>query len=204
MRSKILPSAMATSQKELNSIFSKLKGKTKHLHFDVGDGKFVPTKINWFNFRLSNSFSYSAHIMLTNPLNWIKKKGSRFDLIIFHSTKENQKVIDLIKSKNKKVGIALKPKDLVSSIKKYLPLLDYVLILTVHPGYYGAKYLKTPLKKISQIRRSNPNIKIIIDGGMDPTTIQDAKNADYFVSGSFISKSKNPRKAIRELRESIS
>ncbi|PIN87428.1 hypothetical protein COV12_03970 [Candidatus Woesearchaeota archaeon CG10_big_fil_rev_8_21_14_0_10_32_24] len=90
-------------------------------------------------------------------------------------------------------------------MKDDLTYVDHVLVLTVHPGFYGAKYMKTPLKKIAQIKRINPKIKVLVDGGMNPVTIKDAvkAGADAVVSGSFISKSESPKKAMRELRKSL-
>jgi ribulose-phosphate 3-epimerase len=80
-----------------------------------------------------------------------------------------------------------------------------MLLLTVHPGYYGAKFLRSPLKKIGQIKKLNSKVQVIVDGGMTPKTIGLAKKAgaDLYVSGSFISKSDNPKKAIKELNSSL-
>ena len=104
--------------------------------------------------------------------------------------------------KGKKIAFALKPETKVSELKGYLQKIDYILILTVHPGFYGAKYLKSSLKKIAPIKKMNPSVKIIVDGGMKPDTIGEAfrAGADFFVSGSFISKADDPKKAIKELR----
>jgi ribulose-phosphate 3-epimerase len=204
---KIYPSIMAKSQQEMNLMFKKLVGVAKEVHLDVADGKFVPNKYNWFNFKLSKKFKYNAHLMVKNPVSWIKKKGSRVDTIIFHpeAVKDVDKVIDLIKKKKKKVGLALKPETKVSSIKEYLDKLDYVLVLTVHPGFYGAKYLKSPLKKIKQIKKLNSKVKVIVDGGMKLQTVKDAvkAGADCIVSGSFVTRADDSKKAIRELRSAI-
>jgi ribulose-phosphate 3-epimerase len=210
MKQQILPSVMGKSQKEINTLFKKLNGVAKHLHLDVADGKFVPNTSLWFPFRLSTKFTYSVHLMVKNPLPWIRKHGHKMSGIIFHpeplNTKNDLKAIKLIRQKRRKVGIALKPETKVSSIHSLLPIVDYVIILTVHPGFYGARYLKSPLKKIKQIKKLNSKIKVIVDGHMDSTTIKQAKSAgaDYFVSGSFISKSENPKKAMRELKKVIS
>ena len=75
-----------------------------------------------------------------------------------NQTKET--IIKKVKIKKKGVGLALKPETKVSQIKQYLQQIDYVLILTVHPGFYGAKFLKSPLKKIQKIIKINPKIKI--------------------------------------------
>ena len=95
--------------------------------------------------------------------------------------------------------------DLSKEIKDYLVDLDYVLVLTVHPGFYGSKFLSAPLKKIKQIKKINPKVKVIVDGGISPKTIKKAAKAgaDYFVSGSYTTKSEFPRKSIRNLLATI-
>ncbi|MBU0457785.1 MAG: hypothetical protein ABH824_07770 [Nanoarchaeota archaeon] len=207
MKQKILPSVMAKSQKELNDYFKRLKGATKHIHLDVGDGKFVPSKVLNFNFKLSKQFQYNAHLMMKNPQKWIEKNLKTIDIFIpqIEEIKSPQKYIDWIKSKKKKVAFALKPETKMEVIKPYLKNIEIILILTVHPGFYGAKFLRSPLKKISWIKKINPRIKIIVDGGMHPTTIGEAAKAgaDYFVSGSYTSKSDNPKRQIKKLLKAI-
>jgi len=99
------------------------------------------------------------------------------------------------------VAFALKPEDKVSDIKSYLKKIDYVLVLTVNPGFYGSKYLKKPLEKIEEIRIVNPKIKIIVDGGMNPKTVKSAvkAGADIVVVGSYLAKSEDVGKAMEEL-----
>jgi len=86
-------------------------------------------------------------------------------------------------------------------LRPFLQDVDYILILTVHPGFYGGKYLKSELKKILPIKRINPQVKVIVDGGMNPQTLPEAikAGADYFVSGSFVVGSDNPKKALQRL-----
>ena len=210
MKQRIFPSIMGKSQLDVNTLFKKLAGVATQLHLDIGDGKFVPNTSLWFPFRLSRKFRYNAHLMVRNPLLWVKKHGHKVDAVIFHpealNAKNDLKVIKLIREKKKKVGIALKPETKVSSVKSLLPLVDCVLILTVHPGFYGAKYLKSPLRKIQQIKKLHPKMGVIVDGHMNPTTIKEADKAgaDYFVSGSFISKSENPKNAFKQLKKAIS
>jgi len=203
MNQKILPSVMAKSQQQLDALFKKLNGVAKHLHLDIADGKFVPNRSLHFPFRLSSKFKYNAHLMIKHPEKWIKKHGRKVDLCIVHfeAIKNPRKYIKSIK----KVAFAINPETKVSKIKPYLKDVDYVLIMTVHPGFYGARYLKSPLKKIKEIKKINPKIKIIVDGGMKPKTIKGASKAgaDFFVSGSFVSKSEHPRKAMAELRNKL-
>ena len=197
---------MAKNQQELNQLLKKLSGVAKFLHLDIADGKFVPSKSLWFQFRLSKKFKYGAHLMIKNPIPWIKKFGNKVDVIIFHPepVKNIPAVIRLIKSKKKKIGLALKPETKVATIKEHFSEIDYVLILTVHPGFYGARFLKSPLKKIKQVKKLNPKIKVVVDGGMNPQTIKKAKDADLFISGSYVTKSENPKERIKVLKNLIS
>jgi len=205
MKQKILPSVMAKSQQELDEMLERLAGVAKELHLDIADGKFVPNTSLWFTLRISSKFTYNVHLMISNPLPWIEKYGKNVETIIFHpeAGQDVDKVIQKIKQLKKKAGLALKPETTAASIKKYLPNLDYVLILTVHPGFYGAKYLRYPLKKIPAIKKVNPAIKIIVDGGMNPETVKDAvgAGADYVVSGSFITKAEKPKERMREMEK---
>ena len=195
MKKQIWPSVMAKNQQELNRDLKKLTGVAKTLHLDVTDGKFAPSKVFQFPFKLKPNFKYNAHLMIKNPESWIKKHGKKVDLIIFHpeAVKDPLEVIKKIKSIKKKAGFALLPETKVKTIQHYLNKISHVLILTVKPGFYGSKFLPQHLKKIHQIKKLYPKIKVIVDGSMNPKTIKKAKAADYFVSGSYINKSENPK-----------
>lgn len=207
MRQKILPSVMAKNQQELDAYFKRLKGVTKEIHLDISDGKFVKSNVLNFRFKLSKVFNYNAHLMIKNPLKWIENNFKKIDLFIpqIEEIKNPAKYIAWMKAKNRKVAFALKPETMISSIKPYLKDIDYVLVLTVHPGFYGAKFLRTPLKKIKKIKEINPKVKVVVDGGMHPTTISLAAKfgADYFVSGSYISKSDHPRRQMKKLLKAM-
>ena len=196
---------MAKSQGEMSGLFKKLEGVATQLHLDVADGKAVPGTSLDFPLRLSSKYSYNAHLMIKKPEKWIEKYGHRMKVC----TPQVEEISDIVeyiswmKEKNQKIGFALKPETPYSIIKPFMDDIDVVLILTVHPGFYGAKYLKSPLKKVRQIRKDYPNIEIIVDGGMNPATIKDAfeAGASSVVSGSYISKSDNPKKAMMNLKK---
>lgn len=207
MSQKVFPSVMAKSQPELDAMLKNLAGLTKYLHLDVADGKFVPNNSLWFNFKLSKKFKYIAHLMVKEPQKWIQKHGKKVDFCIVQAeTVDLGDYIKKTKSQKKKIAFALNPETKVYKIKPYLKDIDYVLILTVHPGFYGAKYLKYPLKKITEIKKINPNLKIIVDGGMNPTTAKDAAKAgaDYIVSGSFITKAEKPQERMNVMKKAFS
>ncbi len=207
MKSLIIPSIIAKNQKELSASLLKMKKITTTLHLDVVDGKFAPNHSLDFPFKLSQQFKYQAHLMIKKPQEWIKKNGKGIDVCIAHISEiENpQEYIMWMKKNKKKVAFALLPQTPVSSLKKYLSDIDYILILTVHPGFYGSKYSPSNLDKISQIKKINTKVKVIVDGGINPQTIQDAVHAgaNYFVSGSFVMNAKDPKKAIEDLDREV-
>ncbi|MEW5896853.1 MAG: hypothetical protein AB1668_04125 [Nanoarchaeota archaeon] len=216
MKLKILPSVMAQNQEELDALLKKLKKASQRLHLDIADGIFVPGISLNFPFRLSDDFKYEAHLMVANPEKRVGKIGTTasIDTVIFHfeslkskPLKEVDALFKRVKAKKKRVGIALKPETGVKEIKPFLEnilkTIDCILVMTVHPGFYGSEYLKYPLEKIKQIKKVNPQIEVIVDGGMKPETVGDAvkAGADGIVSGSFITKSGNPARAIKKLEK---
>ncbi len=208
MAPKIFPSVMAKDQEELSSSLAELKGVSKVLHLDVVDGKFADSHYLDFDFKLSRKFRYNAHLMVKRPEIWIKKHGRKVDFYAAHfeALKNPAEYIKRTKKRKKKVAIALLPETAVDAVRIYLNEIDIILLLTVHPGFYGSKFLPSPLRKIGQIKKINPRIKIIVDGNMNLQTIKIAgkAGADWFVAGSFIQNAPDKHKAIRELKKSVS
>ncbi len=204
---KIYPSVMGHTQKDIDALFARLRGVAGALHLDVVDGKFAPSRSLWFPFQVSPHFSYTVHLMVNNPLQWVKTHTlRRINLVLFHPHTKAEELIALLRKKRKQVGLALSPAVTVSSVKKVLPLVDYILVLTVRPGFYGSRYVPSALRKITRIKKINPHLKIVVDGHMNPKTVKDAvrAGADAVVSGSFLSQSVHPRQAMKELRTAIS
>jgi len=140
MKPKIIPSLIAKNQNELNKRFSKVKNIASEFHIDVMDGSFVKRKSNLFPFRLPKNKRYQVHLQIKDPLIWIKKNWRKAELLYFHieSTDSPEEIITFIKNKNKKVGIVLKPETPISKVKHLLKRVHAVLVLTIHPGKYGA------------------------------------------------------------------
>lgn len=207
MAQHIFPSIMAKSQQELDAMLNNLKGAAKVIHLDIADGKFVPNTSLWFKFKLSSHFRYTAHLMIEHPKRWIIKYGKKVDLCIvqWETIKDKKKFIAWMKRKKQKIAFALKPETKVKPLMSFLKDIDYILILTVHPGFYGGRYLRAPLAKIKLIKKINPRIKIIVDGGMNPIRVQAAARAgaDYCVSGSFITKVAKPKERMRLMEKNF-
>lgn len=196
---------MAKNQQELDFLLQKYKGNFKELHLDVVDGKFAPSHSLDFSFKLSPDFIYQAHLMVKQPEKWIKKYGHLVNLCIpqIEELPDLAHYIQTMKQNNSKIAFALKPETKVELLQPYANQIDSVLILAVHPGFYGSKFLRASLRKIAQIRKLNLKIKIIVDGGMVPQTIGFAREVDGFVSGSYLAQAAEVKKAAQELRKAL-
>jgi len=206
MKKQIVGSIIAKSQKELDERIKKVNS-LKLLQLDVMDGKFVPNTSFDFDFKLPRGHKYEAQLMIKNPELWIQKNWKKVNTIIFHveSASNPDRIIRLIKSKKRKVGIALNPRTNISKIKPYLNKIDMVLVMTVKPGKYGSKFLPETLKKVEEIRKLKPKLNIEVDGGISDKTISSARkaSASMFVVGSYLQKSGDVNKSLKMLKEKV-
>ena len=198
---------MAKNQKTLDALLQRLKGATKAVHLDIVDGRFAGNHSLDFNFRLHKTFTYSAHVMTKHPERWIQRHLKAIDLFIPQSeaVRNKRKYISWMKSKKKKIAFALKPETKVHTLKSYIKDIQYVLILTVRPGFYGSLFLHAPLRKIKLIKRLNPKIKVIVDGHMNPQTVPEARKAgaDYVICGSYVLNASKPKVALQQMLRSF-
>jgi ribulose-phosphate 3-epimerase len=190
----IIPSIIAKSQKELDERLKKVKS-FKTIHLDVMDGKFVKNRSLQFNFKLPKNKKFEAHLMIENPKKWIEKNKHKVNNIIVHYESKNN-ISEIL---TKKIGISINPRTKVEKIKPYLNIINKVLIMTVTPGKYGSKFLNSSIKKIKEIKKINPKIKIEVDGGINPKTIKKI-DADSYIVGSYLQNSGDIKKAIKELK----
>ena len=130
------------------------------------------------------------------------------DSITFHleAAKEPTKIIKDIHNLNKKVGVAIKPKTSFEQVKELLPQIDVLLVMTVEPGFGGQKFMDDMLQKVEQARKeitkNKLDVWIQVDGGIGFETIEKATKAgaDFLVVGSAAFATKEPEKAMTELR----
>ncbi len=208
MEKRIVPAIIAKNQKELDEIFRKISGHAKLVQLDIMDGKFVPNHSLDFDFRLpGKEYRYEAHLMVEDPDSWIQSFGNDVDIIIAHyeAATSSSKTIHAIKSMGKKAALALNPETGIDQISSYLDSLDQVLIMTVHPGFYGSPFLPGVMEKIKRLRQMRPEMQIEVDGGIKPETIEmvHEAGANLFVSGSYLIKSDDIRESIKNLYEKL-
>ena len=178
------------------------------------DGVFVPNismgipVIASIKKNTQNKFILDTHLMIENPKKYIDSfKDAGSDIITFHRevSEEYLELIDYIKSKSIKAGISISPDTEVKSIIDALDKVDLVLIMSVHPGFGGQKFIENALDKIKYLKelktKNNYNYLIEVDGGVYIENVKKVIDAgcDLIVSGSGVFKG-NIRNNIREFK----
>jgi len=167
----------------------------ERLHLDIMDGHFVPN-LTFGPFIIKNirevtKLHLETHLMIKNPHKYIEdyvKAGS--DTIIIHqeASINIKKDLELIRSFNILSGIAINPDTDEDKILPYLEYLDYILIMSVFPGFGGQKFIASTLNKMRKLVRltKDSDITIAVDGGVNLSTINDIYNTgiDITIVGS--------------------
>lgn len=184
------------------------------LHVDVMDGNFVPNislgALVYKNLKGKVDMVFDVHLMISDPVKYAKDfVESGADYLTFHYEAVNDvlKTIEYFKSLGVKVGISIKPNTDVRVLDSYLEYLDLILIMSVEPGFGGQKFIDSALDKIKYLydkKKANGYTYLIeVDGGINEETSKLVVNAgcDVLVAGTYIFKSHNRKKLIKELKE---
>ncbi|MEF8847561.1 MAG: ribulose-phosphate 3-epimerase [Candidatus Thermoplasmatota archaeon] len=204
----IIPAIIAKNQNELVDKINKVKDYVDIIQLDVMDGNFVPNNSINFDFNLPETkCKFEGHLMIEKTKLWIEQNYQLVDTVLAHyeSMIKPSEVIELTRSKGKKIGFVLNPETPVEKIRDFIDEIDQVLIMTVKPGFYGSQFIRETLEKVSKLREIKPDLEIEVDGGISGKTIElaDEAGANRFVSGSYILKSDDVKKSIDTLKEKI-
>jgi len=182
----------------------------KRLHFDVMDGHFVKNLTFGApliaSLRNKSDLHFEAHLMVSNPgerIDEFLEVGT--DTLIVHAEATNHLhgLIGEIKSAGVKAGVCINPATPLSALDEILDDADFLLIMTVNPGFGGQKMIKSSLAKVKKVKEKykSENLLVEIDGGISLETVAEAASvgADLLVSGSAIFKSENPLEMFKNL-----
>ena len=202
---QISPSILSADFSQLGAEIQRLEeGGADMIHVDVMDGHFVPNLTIGppviKALRKHCSLKFDVHLMISPVHKYIEDYANAgADIITIHpeATENLEDSIKKIKELKKKVGVSLNPETKTDIIKKYLKDIDLVLIMSVHPGFGGQKFMPEVLEKVRELKtiqkNQNLNFDIEIDGGINFENSKSAieAGANILVSGTTIFKSNN-------------
>jgi ribulose-phosphate 3-epimerase len=151
-----------------------------------------------------------AHLMISEPGRYAEqfvKAGARMVSVHFEADAHLQRTVMAIKTAGAQAGVVINPATPVGALEEILDFADYVLVMSVNPGFGGQKFIPTSIDKVRRLRRMiderGLKVRIEIDGGIDLGNIQQvvAAGAEMIVSGSAIFGAEDAGAAVRELRE---
>ena len=207
MKIKISPSILSADFGSLNEEIATVEKYSDYIHIDVMDGHFVPNItigacVVW---GIKTRLPLDVHLMIDNPEKYLeefKEAGAKILTVHFEACKNLKEVLKRIKELGMKAGVSIKPKTNVEVLKPILPYADWVLVMSVEPGFGGQQFMENSLEKIKWLRKNAPKLDIAVDGGINEKTAKLCvkAGANVLIAGSYIFKAQNRKKAVESLR----
>jgi ribulose-phosphate 3-epimerase len=207
---KVVPAVLTDDPKSLEAMLKQSAAFTDYVQIDIMDGKFVPSRsITWYQIKnIPAGLGWEAHLMVEQPekhLEHFKKAGAQKVIFHFEATPHPQQVISAGRKLGIQIGLAVNPETPVTKIIPFTGELDGVLFLSVHPGYYGAKFLPEVLYKVTELRQACPEMEIGIDGGIKENNIVQVSKSGVNVIfvGSAVFLQTDPGASYRKLQSIV-
>jgi ribulose-phosphate 3-epimerase len=203
---QVVPAILTDKAETLKAMLDQVKTFTDYAQIDIMDGHFVPSlSISWQVLsKTPIDISWEAHIMIERPedsLEQFRKAGAKKVVFHFEATQVPRRVIALGKKLKLEMGVAVNPETPVSKVMALTSEVDSVLFLSVHPGFYGAKFIPETLEKIKELKQARPKLTIGIDGGIKEANIVEIAQSgvDQIFVGSAIFLQPEPAESYRRL-----
>lgn len=208
----VAPSMLKCDYWNLESEIRRLEAAgARSLHLDVMDGNFVPNltygAVLIEKLRPHTKLIFDAHLMIGDPEKWVDEyiqAGCDWITVHIEALKNPVPLFRKIRAAGKLAGIAVNPETPVKSLEACRNECDLVLVMSVHPGFGGQKFIPGSTDKIREVRELfGPDTLISVDGGIGPKTISDvsAAGAGVFVAGSSIFDQDCYQAAIEEMEK---
>ena len=189
------------------------RGGAGLLHVDVMDGHFVPNiTVGLPVVKSLSQFTrlpIDAHLMITDPGTYAAQfveAGAQMVSVHVEADAHLHRTVMSIKAAGAQAGVVLNPSTPVGAVEEALQFVDYVLVMSVNPGFGGQKFIHQTLDKVKRLRQMilerQLHVRIEIDGGVDRSNIETvvAAGAEIIVAGSAIFGKPDAEAAVRELR----
>ncbi len=186
------------------------------LHIDVMDGHFVPNLSLGIpviaSLRKATDLFFDCHLMITNPEAYLEPlRDAGADMVTVHAEvfPDPTGIARQASELGLAFGLVINPPTPAEAIEPYLELCDLAVVMSVHPGFGGQKFIPEVLDKVTAIRKrvdsQGLETEIEIDGGIDATTIRSAwdAGAEVFVAGSSVFRAPDPVAAVAEMRARV-
>jgi ribulose-phosphate 3-epimerase len=212
---EIVPSILSADFARLAEEISRVeRGGATMLHLDVMDGHFVsnltigPPVVE--SIRKSTRLHLDVHLMIENPERYVAefvKAGANSVTVHYEACRHLDGTLEMIRAAGAMAGVVLNPATPVAVLETVLEVADYVLLMSVNPGFGGQKLIPYVLDKVRQLntmrRAKQLALPIEIDGGVDLENLAEVVEAgcDWIVTGSAVFHSPDPEATVREMRK---
>ena len=205
--SQVVPAILTEDPKALETMVRQAETFTNFVQFDIMDGQLVPSRSITSDdiAALSTKLDWEAHLMVEQPEDYFegfRKAGAQKVVFHYEATSSPRKVISRARGLGLKVGLAVNPETHVFPILPLVSEVDSILLLTVHPGFYGNQFIPEALEKVTELRRTRPKIEIGVDGGIKESNIEQVAQTgvDVIYVGSAIFLQPQPGESFRRLQ----
>ena len=210
----LAPSILSAYFKVLGQEMQKTaENGARYLHFDVMDGMFVPS-ISFgmpvlASIHNATNQLMDVHLMVQEPIRYIEafqKAGADLVTIHLEACEDVEATITTIHECGMKVGLSICPETDAEMVLTYLSEIDMILVMSVHPGFGGQKFIPESLEKIRKIRamiaERGLSVDIQVDGGICLANVRDVLDAgaNIIVAGSAVFKG-DPEKNAKDFME---
>ena len=214
MKTEILPSLLAADFGRLSDEMLRAEASgADALHLDIMDAHFVPNlsfgpDVVALAARTAPNFYRNVHLMMSRPDLYVEafaKAGAQTLQIHVEADCDIHVQLKRIREMGMRNAVVINPETPVDRILPYLGEVDEVLVMTVHPGYGGQKFIELCLPKVAEIRRRMPALNVMVDGGINAeTAVLAAKaGANQFVAGSYLFRQKDMKAAVDSMRREV-
>lgn len=212
---EVLPSILSADFARLGEQVAQLEAAgCKMLHVDVMDGHFVPNLTLGppvvESLRKATKMILDTHLMIEDPDKYAPafiQAGANQISVHQEACRHLDRTLHMIRSEGVKAGVVINPATPVSTLDEVLDIVDYVLVMSVNPGFGGQEFIHNSLHKAAQLRQRKRErglqFTIEIDGGVTKENVGDVVRAgvEWLVAGSSVFHTVNPRTAFEELRQ---